>query len=338
MLRRTSFALLLSALLVLSVNAQDKADKPKTTHEDKLFGLTVKVEGFGNLNTPKPMKFVKAWVVEEGRNPAVQFGRQRETKSAEYAQTMGTAMLLMGMKETERKDAKLGSLKATLVTYGGTVLGKELASWVMMAEDKGDLWYLSTAFESADKDAATKLFNGMAKSFKNKAPKIDPKKPPAATLVISERFGFSIDTKGAVGIPEVFEDVEVFNMDIQQDEVQLGYLVVGWSGGLEPFSIDELLEIIGVAMESEGMVVNKAEKAKFCGKDAVRLEMTGEEEGETYQIMGYAMPAGSEMYTVLAAWHVDADEATQKRVKDALASVKLADAGKGAWWPKPEEE
>lgn len=328
--------------LTLGVNAQDKPkpeEKPKTTHEDKLFGVTVKIEGFGNTKQGDSFTFLKAYAVEEGANPVVSLGMQRAQKLTEYAQTMGTGMLLLGLKETERKDAKLGSLKATLLVYTSAREGLELGANILLAEDKGNLWALRTVYEGESKAAAVKLFDTMAKSFKNSVAKIDPKKPPANTMVISERFGFTIDTKGSIGTAETFEGIDVFEMDIVQDKRQVAYLVVQYMAGvdMQGMKLEDFADELRAMMEAEGMQVASSRKDMFSGREAICLQMKGDVEGQTFDITGFFVIAGAEMYSVLAGFDESADEEIQKKTKAALVSVKLSNPGKQAAWPKPPQ-
>src|SRR5690606_39250505 len=109
---------------------------------------------------------VEAWAETEGAKPSVRLSLLRETKVSEHTQALGTATLLMGMKESERKDAKLGPLKATSIVYGGTIRGTEVGLRVLLAESKGMIWSLQCGFEAANKSAVNKLFDSMARSFK----------------------------------------------------------------------------------------------------------------------------------------------------------------------------
>lgn len=336
-------SMLALAGMTFGIHAQGKPkpeEKPKTSHEDKLFGVTVKVEGFGNIEQGDAFTFLKAYAVEEGSNPVVSLGMQRGQKLTEYAQTIGTGMLLLGLKESERKDAKLGSLKATLLVYASARQGLELGANILLAEDKGNLWALRTVYEGEGKAAAVKLFDAMAKSFKNSAAKIDPKKPPANTLVVSERFGFTIDTKGSVGTPETFESIEVLQMDIVQGNVQMAYLLVQYSAGIDMqgATLDDFAAHVRAMMEADGMKVASSRKDMFSGREAICLQMSGDVEGHNYDITGFFVIAGPEMYAVMIGLHEDADEETKKKTKGALVSVKLANPGKQAAWPRPPME
>jgi hypothetical protein len=330
--------LLAGFLLIVAFTLVSAQDKPDTAYEDRLFGLRVNTEGFTVNELNRNLKLVEVSALPGGRGGSVQLTLHRETQLAEHAQVVGAGMLLIGMRESERKNARLGTLRSTLIEYEGNVEGRRLWAWVMLAQDKDDLWSLGCVVDNLrddQRDQTRKLFDDMAKSFRNNMNRINTRRPPADSVLACERFGFSIDTAGGIGKPKMLSELPVFVMQADAGGRETANVLVAWNGraDLSEAKVDDMITPIRGHVVSSGYIVKDAAKARFGGREAVLINAERNVQGQLFAFTMYFVPGGCELYQVSCGWAVNAGEEAEKKAKAALATVRLTNPGKSSQWP-----
>ncbi|MCC6465019.1 MAG: hypothetical protein IT463_06715 [Planctomycetes bacterium] len=334
---KTAVLAVVMGLLYSASSAQEAAKTPPKDYTDHEFGFSLHTEGFTEMELLTEAELMSVYINGEDGQDHIDLEIEKNQTASEYAQVFGAGSLMLGVKEKARKDAKLGSLKATQIDYEGGVAGTEIAMRLLLADDNGRLWRMTMAGLKANKDANGKIFDDMAKTFKNTY-KPDPKKPPAETVVCSERIGYWIDTKGCKGPRTGMEGVTPAAFVLVSSDERRGILITSYIPGAQPpGKLKEMHDEAETLWSDRGFEVKKKEMAKLAGKEALKMTLQGELADAERHIVVYSIIQPDGVFMIWGAWVVTAGEDTIEVVTKCVESFKFVPIKQGGV-AKPAEK